>query len=194
MFRVASPADSAANRSQREATVARHAAGGDHSRYVSVSFKPAPSLTSDTVVMDLRVDIVTLGVPDLTSAHEFYVDRLGWEPAFTVPGEVTFLRAGPGRMVALFPKSDLEQDIGDGGATPLFDLGMLCEAPAAVDAAVDAMGAAGASACKPPQQADWGGYHAYVEAPDGTVWELAHNPGWRIDIDGTAHIRPIDSQ
>jgi catechol 2,3-dioxygenase-like lactoylglutathione lyase family enzyme len=144
--------------------------------------------------MDLRVDIVTLGVPDLTSAHEFYVDRLGWEPAFTVPGEVTFLRAGPGRMVALFPKSDLEQDIGDGGATPPFDLGMLYESPAAVDAAVDAMSAAGASVRKPPQQADWGGYHAYVEAPDGTVWELAHNPGWRIDIDGTAHIGPIDSQ
>ncbi|MDP8901316.1 MAG: hypothetical protein M3N33_09295, partial [Actinomycetota bacterium] len=70
--------------------------------------------------MDLRVDIVTLGVPDLASAHEFYVDRLGWEPAFTVPGEVTFLRAGRGRMVALFARSDLEKDIGDGGTVPPF--------------------------------------------------------------------------
>ncbi len=161
---------------------------------MSDSFKTAPSLAFDTVVMDLRVDIVTLGVPDLASAHEFYVDRLGWEPAFTVPGEVTFLRAGRGRMVALFARSDLEKDIGDGGTVPPFDLGTLFESAAAVDAAVDAMTAAGASVRKPPQQADWGGYHAYVEAPDGTVWELAHNPGWRIDIHGTAHIGPIDSQ
>jgi uncharacterized protein len=138
--------------------------------------------------MDLRVDIITLGVADLRSAHEFYVDRLGWQPAFTVPGEVTFLRAGPGRMVALFARSDLEEDIGDGGATPPFDLGMLYESAAAVDTAVQTMSAAGASVRKPPQLAGWGGYHAYVEAPDGTVWEIAHNPGWSIDADGNARI------
>lgn len=148
---------------------------------------------SDTAVMDLRVDIVTLGVPDLAAAHEFYVDRLGWEPALSIPGEVTFLRAGSGRMVALFARSDLEGDIGDGGVTPPFDLGMLFESPADVDAAVDAIAAAGAAVRKPPQDADWGGYHAYVEAPDGTLWELAHNPGWRIDSDGIAHIDPVDS-
>lgn len=144
--------------------------------------------------MDLHVDIITLGVPDLARAHEFYVDRLGWEPAFTVPGEVTFLRAGPGRMIALFSRSDLEKDISDGGAAPPFDLGTLYESAAAVDAAVAAMTAAGASLRKPPQRADWGGYHAYVQAPDGTVWELAHNPGWRVDGDGTAYIGPVDPQ
>lgn len=144
--------------------------------------------------MDLHVDIVTLAVPDLASAHAFYVERLGWVPAFAVPGEVTFLRAGPGRMIALFARSDLETDIGDGGATPPFDLGTIYESTAAVDAAVAAMSAAGATVRKPPQHADWGGYHAYVEAPDGTVWELAHNPGWSVDADGTAHIGPVDPQ
>lgn len=143
--------------------------------------------------MDLRVDIITLAVADLTRAHEFYVDRLGWEPAFAVPDEVTFLRAGPGRMVALFAGRDLGEDIGDGGATPPFDLGMIHESPAAVDAAVETMRTAGASVRKPPQAAAWGGYHAYVETPDGTVWELAHNPGWHVDDRGTAHIGPIGS-
>jgi len=138
--------------------------------------------------MDLRVDLVTLGVPDLAAAHAFYVDRLGWEPALVVPGEVTFLRAGPGRMVALFGRADLEGDIGDGGPTPPFDLGQLFASIEEVDAAVDELVAAGATVRKPPQHADWGGYHAYVEAPDGTVWELAWNPGWRIDAEGQAHI------
>jgi uncharacterized protein len=142
--------------------------------------------------MDLRVDIVTLGVPDLAAAHSFYVDRLGWEPAFVVPGEVTFLRAGPGRMVALFGRGDLETDIGDGGTAPPFDLGHLFDSTAAVDAAVEAMATAGATVRKPPQHADWGGYHAYVEAPDGTVWELAHNPGWSIGPDGEANLGPVD--
>lgn len=140
--------------------------------------------------MDLRVDIVTLSVPNLASAHEFYVERLDWEPALTVPDEVTFLRAGPGRMVALFSRSDLAKDIGDGGAVPPLDLGMLFNAPVAVDTAVAAMSEAGARVRKRAQQADRGGYHAYVETPDGTVWELAHDPGWRIDEDGNADIVP----
>jgi catechol 2,3-dioxygenase-like lactoylglutathione lyase family enzyme len=140
--------------------------------------------------MDLRVDIVTLAVPDLDAAHAYYVDRLGWAAAFAVPGEVTFLRAGPGRMVALFARSDLATDIGSGEAPP-FDLGHIFETQAEVDAAAEAMVAAGAVLRKPPQRADFGGYHAYVEAPDGTVWELAWNPGWSVDADGTAHLGPI---
>ena len=43
---------------------------------MSDSFKTAPSLASDTVVMDLRVEIVTLGVPDLASAHGRSMKRL----------------------------------------------------------------------------------------------------------------------
>ncbi len=139
--------------------------------------------------MDLHVDIITLAVPDLAVAHRFYVDDLGWEPALAVEGEVTFLRAGSGRMLALFSRADLAGDIGDGEAPP-FDLGHLCDGPAEVDATVSAMVDAGGTVRKPPQRAEWGGYHAYVEAPDGAVWEIAHNPGWSVDDDGNASIGP----
>lgn len=142
--------------------------------------------------MELRIDLVTLAVPDLETAHRYYVDGLGWEPALAVPGEVTFLRAGSGRMVALFARDDLATDIGDGGAAPPFDLGHIGADEAEVDAITEAMVAAGGRLRKAPQRADFGGYHAYVEAPDGTVWEIAHNPGWRVDPDGTAHIGPVD--
>lgn len=141
--------------------------------------------------MDLHVDIITLGVPDLAEAHAYYVDRLGWVPALAVPGEVTFLRAGPGRMVALFARSDLATDIGSGEAPP-FDLGHIFDTVEEVDAATAAMVAAGGLLRKPAQPAEWGGYHSYVEAPDGTVWELAWNPGWSVDADGTAHLGPVD--
>ena len=64
--------------------------------------------------MDLRVDIITLAVPDLDEAHAFYVDRLGWDPALVVPGfeasqSVSVSRAVSARTVALIPES--------GGAT-----------------------------------------------------------------------------
>ena len=137
--------------------------------------------------MDLRVDLVTLGVPDLEAAHRYYVEQLGWTPALVVPGEVTFLRAGAGRMLALFGRRDLASDMGVQVAPP-FDLGHLCDDEAGVDEVVAAMAAAGGRVVKHPTRAEWGGYHAYVEAPDGTVWEIAHNPGWRIDEAGEAHI------
>jgi len=88
--------------------------------------------------MELRVDIVTLAVPDLDVANRYYVERLGWQPALAVPGEVTFLRAGPGRMVALFARKDLAADIGSGEA-PAFDLGHLCDDEADVDAVTHAL-------------------------------------------------------
>lgn len=137
--------------------------------------------------MELHVDIVTLAVPDLDAAHRYYVEGLGWEPALAVPGEVTFLQAGSGRMVALFGRTDLAKDIGTGEAPP-FDLGHLCDDEAGVDEVTRTLVDAGGTLRKPPQRAQWGGYHAYVEAPDGTVWEIAHNPGWSVDADGNAHI------
>lgn len=140
--------------------------------------------------MDLRVDIVTLAVPDLAAAHRFYADGVGWEPAFAVPGEVTFFRAGGGRMVALYGRADLAADIGTGEAPP-FDLGHLCDDDAGVDEVVGAMVSAGGVILKEPQRAEWGGYHAYVQAPDGTVWEIAHNPGWSVGADGEANLGPV---
>src|SRR5262249_40643767 len=92
--------------------------------------------------MELHVDIVTLAVPDLEAAHRFYVDGLGWEPALAVPGEVTFLRAGSGRMIALFRRADLAADIGSGEPPP-FDLGHLCDDEAGVDAVSAALVEAG---------------------------------------------------
>lgn len=152
-----------------------------------------PASERENGVMNLRVDVITLAVPDLSEAHAFYVDRLGWEPAFVVPGEITFLRAGARRVVGLFARENLERDIGDGGRIPPFDLGQGFNTTEEVDAATAAMAAAGATIRKPPQRAAFfPGYHAYVEAPDGTVWELVHNPGSHLDSDGLVRVGDIE--
>lgn len=135
--------------------------------------------------MDLRVDLVTLGVADVDAATAFYADRLGVEPALRVPGQVTFLRAGGGRLLALYGAAALAADAGR--AVP-FTLAHNVGSEAEVDGVVGAMVAAGATVLAPATRAEWGGYHAHVADPDGFVWEIAHNPAYRVDDDGTVHI------
>jgi catechol 2,3-dioxygenase-like lactoylglutathione lyase family enzyme len=65
--------------------------------------------------MQPRLDVLTLGVPDLDAARRFYIDGLGWEPLLEVPGEIVFVQVGHGRLLALWRADALETDIfGDG--------------------------------------------------------------------------------
>jgi predicted lactoylglutathione lyase len=58
--------------------------------------------------------------------------------------------------------------------------------PAEVDDLVARWVECGATVTKPPQQGAFGGiYHALVHDPNGVVWEIAHNPTWRIEPNGT---------
>lgn len=143
--------------------------------------------------MNLRVDVVTLAVPNLSEAHAFYVDHLGWETAFVIPGEITFFRAGARRVVGIFACDDLGKDIGDGGRVPTFTLGHSFATAEEVDSASAAMIAAGATVRKPPQPAKFfPGYHSYIETPEGTTWEFVHNPGSRLDSEGIVGVGDVD--
>ncbi len=44
---------------------------------------------------------------------------------------------------------------------------------------------AGATALKKPQKVFWGGYSGYYADPDGHVWEVAMNPFWPLNDDGS---------
>jgi catechol 2,3-dioxygenase-like lactoylglutathione lyase family enzyme len=150
--------------------------------------------------MDQSIRMITLGVRDLAAARRFYVDGLGWTPTFEVEGEVVFLPAGRDFLVALFGADDLAADAeGAGtravipaGASPRFSLAHNVESEAEVDAVEAQMVAAGGTVIKPAQRAEFGGYHAYVDDPDGFRWEIAHNPGMSVDADGNVTIGPID--
>ncbi|MGY2746798.1 hypothetical protein [Arthrobacter sp. UYCu723] len=50
---------------------------------------------------------------------------------------------------------------------------------------IEKLASAGATVLKPAQAGAFGGiFHGHVVDPNGIVWEIAHNPGWRIDEDG----------
>jgi len=48
--------------------------------------------------------------------------------------------------------------------------------------------AAGATILKPPHEIFWGGYVGYFADPDGHPWEVAWNPHFPIQDDGSIRL------
>ena len=44
---------------------------------------------------------------------------------------------------------------------------------------------AGARRVRPGRETFYGGYAGFFADPDGHVWEVAHNPGFTLEPDGT---------
>jgi catechol 2,3-dioxygenase-like lactoylglutathione lyase family enzyme len=148
--------------------------------------------------MEPRIDLITLGVPDLEQARRFYLDGLGWEPILEVAGEVTFIQIGHGLVLALFGADDLSTDMV--GAGPPADaprgagvtLAQIVGSVPEVAEVIARAEAAGGTVIKPAQAAEWGGHHGYFADPGGFVWEIAYNPGFRVDADGRVRMGVVE--
>lgn len=146
--------------------------------------------------MEPRISFITLGVTALSAARHFYVDGLGWKPTFEVPGEITFIQVGHGLLLALWSPDKLDADAGtppSGVSGPTgFALAHNVGSDDEVIAVLAQAEAAGGTILKPAQRADFGGFHGYFADPDGVRWEVANNPGWRVDADGRVRLGPVD--
>lgn len=138
--------------------------------------------------MKQRVSLITLGVADLGRAKAFY-EALGWEAGGGVEGEVAFFQAGD-MVVALWSRAKLAEDStvddpgGWGGVTLALNFG----SPAEVDTVIEEARAAGAKIGREPAETPWGGYSGIFIDPDGHPWEIAHNPHWRVNGDGSVSL------
>jgi len=133
-----------------------------------------------------RVTLITLGVSDLERSEAFY-SALGWVARDDGLPEVRFYQIN-GMALGLFGMDALAKDqgrpgaaLGVGGAT----LAQNFTSEEEVDAAYDLAISAGAEALKRPEKVFWGGYSGYYADPDGHVWEVAHNPFWTLNADGS---------
>ncbi|MET1155403.1 VOC family protein [Arthrobacter sp.] len=139
--------------------------------------------------MDQRLHFLTFATPDLDAARAFYKGGLGWDPAMDVPGEILFFQIAPGLMLGLFDAEKFDQDLNSSTPTPGVSgvtLSHNVGSPEEVSSTIDALVAAGATVIKAAQAGAFGGiFHGHVKDPNGIVWEIAHNPGWKIDDDGT---------
>ncbi len=132
-----------------------------------------------------RVTLITLGVADLAHSKAFYA-TLGWTPHQEAEGVAFYQMNGLG--LALFGRDDLAKDQGRAGATlgtGAVTLAQNFATEAEVDAAFDAAIAAGGTVLKRPEKVFWGGYSGYWSDPDGHVWEVAMNPFWPLNDDGS---------
>ena len=137
--------------------------------------------------MEQRVSIFTIRTDDLEGATRFYTEGLGWKPFLAVPEEVTFIQVAPGVALSLFDANGFDADAGRPLRFP-FTLSHNVHSDQEVRDVVATMLDAGGSVVQEPQPAVWGGYHAHVIDPQGICWEVAHNPTWSIDDDGTVRI------
>ncbi|MEP7203828.1 MAG: VOC family protein, partial [Ilumatobacteraceae bacterium] len=62
------------------------------------------------------------------------------------------------------------------------------ESEAEVDRVAAEWVSCGGTLVKQPHRVFWGGYSGYVKDLDGHLWELAHNPGFRLLPDGSMQL------
>ncbi len=136
--------------------------------------------------MEQRLSLVTLGVTDLERSHAFY-RALGWTDE-TEPGAyIVFYQAG-GMIVALWDRAKLADDSGvtdDNGGWGGVTLAHNVRSPEEVDEVIAQAKAAGAAIPRKGAATFWGGYSGVFTDPDGHPWEIAHNPFWTINPDGS---------
>lgn len=129
--------------------------------------------------MEQRISVVTLGVADLARARGFY-EAMGWTDARQPDDEVCFFQAG-GIVFGLWTA------LGGHGA-PGIELAYNVRSPEEVAAVLEEARRAGGTIERPAAPAEWGGTTGAFADPDGYVWEVAHNPGWTLQPDGTIHL------
>jgi predicted lactoylglutathione lyase len=138
--------------------------------------------------MEQRLSLVTLGVTDLARAKAFY-ERLGWQTGAAPADDVVFFQAG-GMILALWGRHQLADDscVEDRGGWGGVTLAYNARSPEEVDAVIAEAERAGATIPRRGAPTFWGGYSGVFIDPEGHPWEVAHNPHWTIEEDGSVRL------
>ncbi|MFP5218141.1 MAG: VOC family protein [Actinomycetes bacterium] len=138
--------------------------------------------------MEQRLSLVTLGVRDLRRAKRFY-EQLGWRGQEVE--QTVFFQAG-GMALVLWSVDALADDSGvDRRRTDAFGGVVLAQNVRSrdeVDAVLTEAAAAGATVTRAPAETFYGGYAGCFRDLDGHVWEIAHNPGFALEADGSLRL------
>lgn len=137
-------------------------------------------------MLEPRISLVTLGVRNLRRSVRFYRDVLGWKTKYAEGDPIAFYQLN-GLVLGLFGHKALAKDVrvsprrrGFRGVTLAHNV----RSRRAVDVIFAQLRNRGGTIVKPPEVAEWGGYSGYFADPDGHLWEVAHNPGWKLDRRG----------
>ncbi len=135
--------------------------------------------------MEQRITLITLGVDDLARAKRFYA-ALGWRGQEV--SETVFFQAG-GLGLVLWSRDKLAADSGVSPGTAGGFGGIVLAHNVRADKEVDellaAAEAAGGRVTKAAAVNVVGFYSGAFADPDGHLWEVAHNPGFTLNEDGS---------
>ena len=140
--------------------------------------------------MQQSVSLVTLGVADYERARSFY-EALGWSAALEIQ-ETAFFRAN-GVVLVLLSREKLAADTGvadDGATWSGITLAHNVGSREEVDAVIEQARANGGTISREPAETFYGGYAGVFRDLDGHAWEVAHNPGFGLEPDGSVVLRP----
>lgn len=138
--------------------------------------------------MRQRLNLLTLGVSDLRKSIAFYQKGLGWQTQGIVGeeyenGAVVLFELDNGTMLCLYERKNLAWDSNlklEPESATEFSIGYFVNSNNEVDAIMKQAAKAGAKITKSAQKAFWGGYHGYFQDIDGHLWEIGHNPSWKM--------------
>lgn len=139
------------------------------------------------------LSLVTLGVADYSRAKAFY-EALGWSAAWE-DQETAFFQAN-GVVIVLWSREKLAPDTGvvDEGAdwsgiTLAHNVGSDDE----VRDVIELARRNGGTVTREPAETFYGGYAGVFRDLDGHAWEVAHNPGFGLNDDGSVRLPQTDS-
>ena len=135
--------------------------------------------------MKQSVSLVTLGVADYEAAKTFY-EALGWSVTWEAQ-ETAFFQAN-GVVLTLWGREKLAADTGvvdEGASWSGITLAHNTGSREEVDAIVEAARRNGAEIAREPAETFYGGYAGVFRDLDGHAWEVAHNPGFGLEPDGS---------
>jgi uncharacterized protein len=136
--------------------------------------------------MEQRMNTITLGVSDLKRSREFY-ERLGWRRSMAKSNDIVFFQMG-GMALGLYPSDELAKDAtvpSQGDGFRRFTLAYCARTREEVKTILEEAQRAGAKLVKPAQDVFWGGHSGYFADPDGFLWEVAWNPFFPVEKDGS---------
>ena len=136
--------------------------------------------------MHQHLHLITLGVRDLEISKKFYDEVLGWKLSRPQEG-IAFFQAGS-VVLALYPRELLAEDAmvsPQGSGFSGITLAHNARSESEVDEIINDLRSKGVKIVKEPQKVFWGGYSSYFTDPDDYYWEVAYNPFFPFDENGS---------
>jgi len=130
------------------------------------------------------ISVVTLGISSLEQSRRFYAEGFAWKTVFENE-EILFFQMN-GLVLGLWLADKLAEDMKRPVAAPgsnslAHNVGSEREVEGLMSRLESFGGVVLRKADAPPH----GGFRGYVADPDGHAWEIAYNPGFKIDADGS---------